>query len=319
MIKIESKMFRDSRKSAVSDNIAVNIATFVFMLLLMMIAESIIPLIMSYDELKLRLLEEAENSDINRLIEISAEINLQPKYLIPTLFCTVFGTAIAVIYCRFVEARHLSSMGIQRKKLGIHYLQGAAIGLFLMSFIVLISVVTGVQKISVCSNVNIKLIILFLFGFFFQGMSEEFIFRGYFMNTLGGRHHWAAAVGISAAAFSLSHGLNPGFGILVFINLFLFGAFAGLYMLYFDDIWGVSAIHSVWNFAQGNLFGISVSGTGNTESLLRTTANSSSKLLTGGDFGIEGSIITTVVLGAAIAVIFILHNKKSKTSRRREN
>jgi len=125
------------------------------------------------------------------------------------------------------------------------------------------------------------------------------------MNTIGGRHNPYVAIGVSAVAFSLAHFLNPGYNILVFINLTMFGVFASLYMIAFDDIWGACAIHSVWNFLQGSFYGISVSGTGSVESIFRTTAKSSSVILTGGKFGIEGSIFTTIVLVAGISVIWL--------------
>lgn len=112
------------------------------------------------------------------------------------------------------------------------------------------------------------------------------------------------AVGISAGAFAFAHAFNPGFGILPCVNLVLFGVFAALYMICSGDIWGVCGIHSVWNFMQGNFYGISVSGTGDTESVFRTTQKTAYNWLSGGEFGIEGSIFTTVVLSAGIAVIF---------------
>ena len=81
-------------------------------------------------------------------------------------------------------------------------------------------------------------------------------------------------------------------------------------MILTDDIWGTSAVHSIWNCTQGNLYGISVSGTNEVESVMKTVASSDSKLLTGGDFGIEGSIFTTVVLLAATALVYWQMKKK---------
>lgn len=298
MLNLKPKMFEESKKSTASENLIINIVVFIVIFLIIMIAESIIPTILSNPELQQRFQEEGlvKNTDFERMMEISTEVNMKPEYFIPTLFCTGFGTLISIIYCRFIEARYLSSMGMRKEKAGVHYLQGLAVGIVLMTAIVLLSVAFGINSISLCSNINFGLIALYFVGFLIQGMSEEFIFRGYLMNTLGSRHHAIIAVGVSAVSFSLAHLTNPGFNFLVFINLSLFGAFASLYMIDFDDIWGVCAIHSIWNFTQGSFYGISVSGTGNTESVFRTTAISSSKLLTGGDFGIEGSIITTVVL-----------------------
>ncbi len=306
MLQLKPKMFREAEKSSASENIIVNILIFIAVFAVVMLLESVIPAIMAMPEIMDRIMDEGlvgANADTERITRISAEVSLKQKYLIPSLFCTVFAIAGSMIYCRFIEARHLSSMGLRKRKAVTHYLQGFAVGIVMMSAITGISWLCGAVDITVCKNVNYGVIGLFFLGFLIQGASEEFMFRGYFMNTLGSRFHWLIAVGISSAAFSLAHLANPGFNILVFFNLSLFGAFAGLYMICFDDIWGVCAIHFIWNFTQGCLYGISVSGTGETESILRTTASSSSLLLTGGDFGIEGSIITTLVLIVSISVV----------------
>lgn len=304
------KMFKEAEKSTASENLFVNIIVFVLILLIILVAESIIPSIMVNPELK-QFIAENPTTNMKELIKISTELTMRPNIFIVSLICTGFGTLISVIYCRFMEARHLRSMGMRKEKAALHYGTGLLVGIALMTSIVLISVVTGINRISLCSDINFGLLALFLGGFLIQGMSEEFIFRGYLMNTLGSRHNTVIAVAVSAAAFSLAHFFNPGFNLLVFFNLAMFGVFAALYMICFDDIWGVCGIHSIWNFTQGNFYGISVSGTGDMDSVFRTTAKSSSAILTGGDFGIEGSILTTIVLTAGAVIMFLLIRKKS--------
>ncbi len=309
MLKLKCKMFEESKKSTASENIIITLFVFLGILILIQITESIIPVILSYDELKQRMATEGA-VNFSRSMEISSEVMMQMKYFIPTLFCTIFGTIISIIYCRFSEARHITSMGVRKAKAGVHYLQGLGIGFVMMSVIALLSVVFGISDISPCKSVNYGTIALLFGGFLIQGMSEEFIFRGYLMNTLGGKHNPWIAVTVSAAAFSLAHIMNPGFNLFVFFNLSLFGVFAGLYMIAFDDIWGASAIHSIWNFTQGSLYGISVSGTGETESIFRTVAVSDNKFLSGGDFGIEGSIITTIVLVIGSGILLCIINRR---------
>lgn len=310
MLKLKCKMFEESKKSTASENIVVTLVIFFIMLLVIQIVESIIPTIISNSELRERIAAEGV-TDVKIMMNIATEVLMQTKYLIPTLFCTIFGTIISIIYCRFVEARHLSSMGMSRKKAGIHYLQGLAIGFVMISAAALLSALFGITEITRCKSVDMGVIGLMLGGFVIQGMSEEFIFRGYLMNTLGGRHNPWLAVIISSAAFSLAHIANPGFNLFIFFNLALFGVFAALYMIAFDDIWGACAIHSIWNFTQGSFYGISVSGTGETESIFRTVAASEAKLLTGGDFGIEGSIITTFVLIVSSILVLIKIKKQN--------
>ena len=306
MPELKPKMFRESEKSSVSENLVANIVSFILIMVLILIAESFIPWLMAKDAINERIREytlSGASLKLSTIRDISATVVMENKVFIVTLLCTVFGTLISMLYCRLGEARSLRSMGVVKRKAGIHYLQGLLVGALLMSFISLGSVVFRVSNISLCKNINFGMILLIFVGFIVQGMSEEFIFRGFFMNTLGGRHHPFVAIGVSAVAFSLAHFLNPGYGVLVFINLAMFGVFASLYMIAFDDIWGACAMHSIWNFLQGSFFGISVSGTGTNESIFRMTAKSSSKLLTGGDFGIEGSIFTTLALAAGIAVV----------------
>lgn len=310
MLKLKSKMFEESKKSAASENIVVTLVIFFIMLLVIQIVESIIPTIMSNSELRERIAAEGI-TDVKIMMNIATEVLMQTKYLIPTLFCTIFGTIISIIYCRFVEARHLSSMGMRRRKAGLHYIQGLGVGFVMISATALLSALFGITEITRCKSVDIGVIGLMLGGFVIQGMSEEFIFRGYLMNTLGGRHNPWLAVIISSAAFSLAHIANPGFNLFIFFNLALFGVFAALYMIAFDDIWGACAIHSIWNFTQGSFYGISVSGTGETESIFRTVAASESKLLTGGEFGIEGSIITTFVLIVSSILVLIKIKKQN--------
>lgn len=308
MPELKPKMFRESEKSSVSENIAVNIISFVLIMAIILVAEGLIPWIVAKDAINERINElSASGGKVTfaAIRDISSAVTLETKPFIIMLLCTGFGTLISMFYCRFGEARSLRSMGVTKHKAGIHYLEGLLVGAVLMSAITLGSVLFRANSISLCKNINFGIILLIMLGFFVQGMSEEFIFRGFFMNTLGGRHHPFVAVGVSAVAFSLAHLLNPGFGVLVFINLTMFGVFAGLYMIAFDDIWGACAVHSVWNFLQGSFYGISVSGSGETESVFRTTANSTSKLLTGGAFGIEGSIFTTIALAVGIAIVWL--------------
>ena len=318
MLELKPKMFKESEKSNASENLVILIMSFLFIFGLIFLAEAVIPWLLSKDELNAKLTDFGYYSGTKKLNicevrDLSMEVSMQPKIFIPTLLCTGFGTLISIIYCRFFEARPMRSMGFTKEKALTHYLRGLLTGAVLMSAITLLSVICRGNNIALCSNINFGLIGLYFLGFLVQGMSEEVIFRGFLMNTIAGRFHAFIAIGISAVAFSLAHVMNPGFGVLVFMNLAMFGVFASLYMIAFDDIWGACAIHSVWNFTQGSFYGISVSGSGNQESVFRTTAASSSKLLTGGDFGIEGSIFTTVVLAAGIAaVIFKLKKAENK-------
>ena len=309
MIKIKSKMLEDSSKSLASDNLLFQIISFAIVFLVIMALESIVPSAIALPMMTEEFVKQGLTGADGRVsyadsYRIALGVCASPNVMIPTLITTVFGTLISLMYCRWIEIRKLSSMGVTKGTFKSYFF-GLLVGTALMSSIVLLSIACGVNSIKTAGSINFKIIALFIIGWIIQGMSEEFIFRGYLMNTIGGKHSPYIAVGISASAFALAHASNPGFNVLSCTNLVLFGVFAGFYMLFSDNIWGVSAIHSVWNFLQGNFYGISVSGTGGVESVFITSSKSSNAILTGGDFGIEGSIFTTIILLSGIGIVLL--------------
>jgi len=316
MFKIKSEMLRDSSKSLASHSLLSQIISFLVVFFVVILLESIIPSFISLpmvtDEfIKQGLVGADGKVSYSDSYRIALGVSASPNVMIPTLLCTVFGTLTSLVYCRWIEIRKLSSMGVRKGTFGSYFL-GLLVGTVLMSAIVLLSIVCGVNSIKTAENTNYRIVLLFALGWIVQGMSEEFVFRGYLMTTIGGQHSPWLAVGISAMAFALAHAGNPGFNVLSCTNLVLFGVFAGVYMICSDNIWGVCGIHSVWNFLQGNFYGISVSGTGGVESVFVTSSKNSHAFLSGGNFGIEGSIFTTAVLLAGIGIVLLRMKKKYK-------
>lgn len=85
-----------------------------------------------------------------------------------------------------------------------------------------------------------------------------------------------------------------------------------IYMLKTDNIWGVASLHGAWNFTQGNLVGVAVSGQNAGDSLLRFHTKSG---VPGLDYqveplGLEGNIITCIVLLIGIVILRLQLKKK---------
>jgi len=318
MLRLRPKMFDEAARSHASKKLAAQIVAFLAVFIVIYILESIIPAIVSTKPMNDALREQGfldgdKKLTFKQSMKVAEGVASKPGVMIPTLLSTVFGTIVSIFYCRYFEVRRVSSMGVRKHGAARHYAAGLGIGALLMTVITMLTVVTGANGISVAKDANYGIIALYLLGFLVQGMSEEFIFRGYFMTTVGSSHSSYLAVGLSAALFGLAHSANPGLTPLAMFNLMLYGVFAGVYVIHFDNIWGVCGIHSVWNFAQGNVYGISVSGNSKVESLFVTSSESSHGFLTGGKFGIEGSIFTTIVLLSATAVVLYLQYRKEKS------
>lgn len=248
-------------------------------------------------------------SSINSAISLYTK-NLPEWFTVLSLFATVITTICAIIYCTKIEGRSLASMGLKKRGLIKNYGLGYVIGIAMISAAAGLSALLGGAGFTgVNSGVPILYIALFLIGFIVQGMSEEVCVRGYFMVSCTNKVSVGAAVFISSFAFASLHLSNPGISPLAFVNLALFGIFEAVYILRADDLWGACAIHSAWNFFQGNVFGISVSGTAKVSSVFGTSFVGGHELINGGSFGIEGGICTTVVLVAAIGIALFLPQK----------
>ena len=253
------------------------------------------------------MLKEFSKVDMNNFDEASFQaivenvmaIQNRRPYLLLTLFVTIFGIVTPIIYCKCIEKRPLTSMGFKKKNAVRDYLIGLVLGFAMFSAVILINVITGAMTVEGLNNsfstMNIVFIVLFFIGFVIQGASEEIMVRGYFMTSLGAKHNMWLALLISSGMFGLLHVGNPGFTFLGFVNIILVGVMFGMYIICFDNIWGACALHTMWNFVQGNFYGVQVSGLTMSDSVLTTTINEEMKLINGGSFGAEGGIATTIV------------------------
>jgi hypothetical protein len=132
--------------------------------------------------------------------------------------------------------------------------------------------------------------------------SEELVFRGYILDNLmeSFSNKWVALI-ISSVLFAAFHFTGPGIHTLAFLNLFLAGLLLGVNFLYTRNLWFSFFFHLSWNFFQGPILGFRVSGLV-FPSLLQTETKGD-LFITGGDFGLEGSILTTLTAFIAFFVI----------------
>jgi len=246
---------------------------------------------------------------------INSVVARTPSWIVAvSLIAFVMLIATAIFYCLKIEKRPLSSLGIRKGSFLKEYGIGVGIGLGMAGIAVLIAFLCGSVSIKANPDGISPLIILFFVGFLIQGAAEELMFRGYYMITVARDYKVAIAVLVSSVVFSLAHTGNGGFNFLAFVNILLFGIFLGVYVFKRGDIWGACAIHSMWNFATGCIFGTSVSGMQNMSSFLVAEINESKTLANGGSFGLEGGISATIVLLIAVCLVFLIKPNKKEIS-----
>ena len=208
-------------------------------------------------------------------------------------------------------------MGLRKRNAPLEYLVGLGIGAVMFFLVLLIPCLTGMVKLTLNPEGFMPVILLYFVAFVIQGASEELLVRGYFMVSLARDTRASVAVVISSVAFGLLHLGNTGVSILSMINIILFGIILGIYVFKRGNLWGACAIHTAWNFLQGNIFGASVSGMSALPSVFVMEVNSSNALLTGGDFGFEGSILCTLVLLITLLLTALLKQNSEEITEAR--
>ncbi|EEM47892.1 type II CAAX endopeptidase family protein [Bacillus cereus] len=219
-----------------------------------------------------------------------------------------FGGAIFIlfIWVRFVEKRPFSSIGFWKEKWMRKYLKGALIGFIFISTPVILLLLMGSVKLQVqhITSTVIVGIVGSLVAFLIQGATEEIIVRGWLFPVLSVRSRIWVGIVVTSFLFGFLHLLNPGITILSISNIILVGVFAAFYVLKDSSLWGICAWHSIWNWAQYNVYGFAVSGMTIYSTPLFKPATNGPEFLHGGTFGIEGSIITTIMLTIASIVLW---------------
>ncbi len=134
------------------------------------------------------------------------------------------------------------------------------------------------------------------------GISEEIIFRGVmFRNLERVLGTWPAAAG-SAAVFGLIHLGNAEATLIGALNIIVAGVMLTLMYVATRSLWFVMAVHAAWNLTQGPIIGSAVSGAVDARGFL-VSEPLGSVLLNGGEFGLEGSVITVVVLAIVCVLL----------------
>jgi len=176
---------------------------------------------------------------------------------------------------------------------------GMALGFAIMAVSVGIAAVLGVYRIVGPGDTS-RLVLELVTVAILPGIMEEMLFRGIlfrWIEDFGGS--WAALL-VTSALFGLAHIMNPNatwfssFAIAMEAGVLLGGA----YMLT-RSLWFPMGLHAAWNFTQGEIFDVPVSGI--DEHGLVQAKLSGPPLLSGGSFGLEASLIA-LVLATAIGV-----------------
>jgi len=254
----------------------------------------------------------ADEKAIEALFDASFD---SPVMLILTAF-QVMGSFLALwLATKFIDRKPLMSIGLSVKDkanemlIGLGFALAFIGGLFLVLWLVGAINITG--YVGFKPGVFIVSMMLFMAAF-----DEELIFRGYILNNMmdSTSNRWVALAG-SSLLFALLHSGNPSVWStwVPMTELFAAGFILGISYTFTKNLWFPTFFHFGWNFFQG-LFGFEISGI-NVDSwkmISHENTGNVPDIVSGGAFGIEGSVITLSCTIICTYLIFKYYNELDK-------
>ena len=235
------------------------------------------------------------------------------------LLCSFYGYIITILtFIIFVKKRNkdkLSNIGLD-KNFKTFFI-GILLGIVTLALIIILLILCGAIKyIGINNSVNWLFFGLYFGGYLIQSFMEELICRGFILHRLKDRILVIVAIIISILFFSVGHfskmfAEGTLIGIIGIVNLILISLIFVMLTLENKNIYGATGFHFIWNFALFSIIGLNLSGLETTNSIFKMEAVN--KFLTGYSYGIESSIVCTIILSIVlISILLILKYKKNK-------
>ncbi len=230
-------------------------------------------------------------------------VEITPIVTVGVLAVCVLLTVFAVT--GLIERRNPAAIGLGLCHFVIDWLKGAGVGAAYLGASVGILALLGGYRMTGVTFAREALAGGLLLHFL-VGVVEETLFRGILFRFLEeGLGSWLA-LSITALFFGFSHWGNPNATVWSAIAIALeAGVLFGAVYMATRSLWIVMGLHTAWNFLQGAIFGVAVSGNGAPSDSLFQPLIQGNPWLTGGAFGIEASMIA-VVLGLGLGSYFMV-------------
>jgi len=235
-----------------------------------------------------------------------------PSYML-WLWSSLLGLVVALIVgwqCgKWLEALPFAVLGVSfRGRWLVHLLVGLITGAATVMFAVAIAFAFGGERFELniySGSENVVTSMLVSFAVFaIAAAAEEALFRGYILQTLDHAGFAWIAVVLTSVFFGIVHLGNPNAGAISTLNTILAGIWFSVAYLRFRSLWFVMGMHCAWNWVQGSVFGIEVSGMREiTQHTLLREIDAGPTWLTGETYGIEGGIATTIAIVLSMTLI----------------
>lgn len=202
------------------------------------------------------------------------------------------------LYVRAFERRPATELAGRHavRELGAGLLTGA----MLVTAVVALLMAVGGYRIAGNNGLSLP-VVTPLAMMTFVGVLEEVLSRGIVFRIVEQSLGSWAALAISSLLFGLAHLPGASASVLAIVITVVAGVLFGAAYLLTRRLWLAIGIHIAWNYTLGSIYSIAVSGR-EAKGLLEGTV-AGPDWLTGGAYGLEGSVFTLIVLASVAAYL----------------
>lgn len=245
--------------------------------------------------------------------EVDTLISTDYGFLLISQVAVFLGTFSAIFFVsKVIDKQKPAFLNSMLKPEGLLF--GVVLGAIEILLIILILSLTT-KIIITFHGFNIS-ILLYAVIFFLVAVSEEALSRGFIFANLYNQSNKYLSIIISSLIFSLMHAFNSSLNWIGMLNIVLIGIFFCQLYLKGMNLSVPIGFHFSWNLLQGPVFGFSVSGF-TTQGILKIESFSGSKFPFEG-FGLEGSLISTLIIIFFIVYFYVTNTRKIMHSEKIE-
>ncbi len=226
--------------------------------------------------------------------------------------CLVVPAAYAAYwgYVRIVERRSVTELGVARSP--VEFARGLLMGTGL--FTVTIGILWALGCYRVTGTNNWFMLVESMGMAVLSGFVEELMTRGIIFRIIEESVGTWIALVLSALLFGAMHLGNPHATVTSATAIALeAGLLLGACYVLTRRLWFAIGLHLAWNFTQGGIFGVAVSGTA-PKGILQSTLTGPA-FLSGGGFGAEASIVAVIVCVTGFVFVIVRAWKKKQIVR----
>jgi membrane protease YdiL (CAAX protease family) len=207
-----------------------------------------------------------------------------------------------LIVIKIVEKRNFSTLGFQSEGIINNISIGLLIGLFWIILSFVCQYIFGTITKGTQNTIPASTFIIYGIALLINASSQEILFRSYLYQSIESNFNALSAIIITSILFSVSHIGAIKAGVIPSLNVFGAGLVFAIAYYKTKNLWMPIVIHFIWNFSVSSILYKPITDYKGLE-LFKLEG---SKLMAGGENGVQTTILTTLTIIIVLMLEFLI-------------